>query len=79
MATYEAFVTLGAASIAVSAIDLPLSVRTESLDIDAPRALLTLLMPNGAVAQGQVPSIRLIPLPGPAGATESDAHIKTGH
>lgn len=60
MATYEAYVTLGAMSVAVSTVDVPLTVRSETADVAAPAVLLTLLMPASHGGSQQQPNIRLL-------------------
>ncbi len=74
MATYEAYVTLGAATVSISTVDVPLSVRSEQADVQAPMAVLTLVMP--ALAQTH-PQVRLIQRPDmsrstPAAVTDAD-------
>jgi len=60
MATYEAYVTMGDASIAVSTVDVPLTVRSKTANVLAPTALLTVLMPHSASAKRGTPTIRLL-------------------
>lgn len=61
MATYEAFITLGSASVAVSTVDVPLSVRSETTDAEYVQVLVTLLVPAAHGAGEGRPTIRLIP------------------
>ncbi len=71
MTTYEAYVTLGNASVAVSTVEIPLSVRSETGEVAEPIALLTLLLPvEGWPAQTQ-PNIRV--LRGPEAGNEPNA------
>ena len=48
MATYEAFVTVGALSIAISALGLPILVESREGAVRAPCAVLTVLIPPGS-------------------------------
>lgn len=73
MATYEAYVTLGAMSVAVSTVDVPLTVRSETADVSAPTVLLTLLMPRSTSGPQQQPNIRLLRKPERASDDESGA------
>ena len=60
MATYEAYVALGDASVSISTVDVPLSVRSEQGDVPAPVVILTLVMPLGTKPP---PRVRLIERP----------------
>ena len=68
MATYEAYVTLDGASIAVSTVDVPLTVKSETADVSTPMALLTLLMPRATGDKHDPPTIRLLRKPNEDGA-----------
>lgn len=65
MATYEAYVTLGKASIAVSTVEIPLSVRSETGDVIEPIALLTLMLPASTEQTAPKPRIRVLQRPAP--------------
>jgi hypothetical protein len=71
MTTYEAYVALGEATVSISTVDVPLSVRSEQADVEAPVAVLTLVMP--ALAQRQ-PQVRLIQRPTTSGSTPASAN-----
>jgi hypothetical protein len=71
MTTYEAYVTLGEATVSISTVDVPLSVRSEQADVQAPMAVLTLVMP--ALAQGH-PQVRLIQRPGAPHSTPASTN-----
>lgn len=45
MSTFEAYVNLGTVSIAVSAVGAPIRVESKRADVDAPAAILTVLLP----------------------------------
>ena len=80
MATYEAYVTLGDASVAVSTVDVPLTVRSETAAVSAPTALLTLLMPVGATSPA--PNIKLLPksdVKRSAEYADDDEEVPSGH
>ncbi|MBI5652072.1 MAG: hypothetical protein HZC40_16780 [Chloroflexi bacterium] len=45
MTTFEAYVSLGSVSIAVSAVGAPIRVESKHAAVDAPAAILTVLLP----------------------------------
>ena len=63
VATYEAYVTLGNGSVAVSTVEIPLSVHSETGDVAQPIALLTLVIPVGSALAQQTPRIRVLRMP----------------
>ncbi len=60
MATYEAYVTLGDGSVAISTVEIPLSVRSQTGDVAAPIAYLTLILPHGQELPLQGSQIRMV-------------------
>ena len=59
MATYEAYVTLGDGSIAISTVEIPLSVQSQTGDVASPMAYLMLVLPPGHELLRQTPQVHI--------------------
>jgi len=46
MSTFEAYITMGAMAVSVSAVGAPLTVRSELAPVASPTVVLTVLLPS---------------------------------